>query len=109
MPTRREKKGGDGNSDVTFIGEVHRKCGAYVHARDEPPALEYRNPVQLVEDDFGREVPETGAVHDQKGVSFAALELPFSFDACVCEASDATTQVRTVGLRSNRHLVIGCE
>lgn len=83
---REEKR----HSDSTFVGEVHGKRRAAVSARDEPLVSELGYSVEGVEDDVVREVPDTGAVHDQEGVSFAAVELPLCFEGCAREAGDAT-------------------
>lgn len=95
-------------SDSTFVGEVHGKRGAYVDARDEALVSELGHFEEGLEEDVAREEPDAGTVHDQEGVSFAAFELPLSFEGCVRDACDAAATTSYVGMRSNGQIAIGC-
>ena len=86
-----EKQEGKKRGMLTLVGQVHGERWAKVDARDEPLVFEFGNSIDGVEDDVFGEGNETRTVHDQEGISFAALELPLSLDGCIRDrACDAT-------------------
>lgn len=80
----------------TFVGQVHGECGTDVDARDEPLVFQFGYAVEGIEDDVAREESETGAVHDEEGISFSLFELPLSFNGCACDTCDAAVYIPRV-------------
>ena len=64
----------------TPVREVHRVCGAHLHAGYEPLVDKLVNVVERLEDDVGRKVNLTRIVHDQDRAALAIFKHPLALE-----------------------------